>query len=109
MTNEEKILALLEAQGKMLEAHGALLSNLAEDVSGLKQDVSGLKRDVAEIRIDIENRMDPQLQALVEGQKTILESMVPKDRVEDLEEDVDVLKAAFRGLSREVSELKRAQ
>lgn len=81
MTNEEKILALLEAQGKMLQANGTLLFNLVEDVSGLK-------RDVAKIQLDIENH---------------------KDRVADLAEDVSVLKAAFRGLSREVSELKQAQ
>lgn len=95
MTNEEKILELLEAQGKILEAHSKMLG--------------GLKQDVAEIRLNIENRIDPQLQALAEGQKTILEALTPNSRVEALEEELVVIKEAFRSLSQEIAELKKAQ
>lgn len=85
MTNEEKILELL---------------------SNLRQDVMNIKQDAVEICLDIEESMDLQRQALAGRQKPLLNS---KNRIEALEKDVDVLKAAFRGLSREVSELKRAQ
>lgn len=81
MTNEEKILSILGV----------------------------IKQDVTEIKLDIENRIDPQLQALAEGQKTILETVTPKSRVEQLQEEVDFLKTVIRSLSRDVAELKKAQ
>ena len=95
MTNGEKILSILEAQGNLL--------------GELKQDVGAIKQDVTEIKLDIENRIDPQLRALAEGQKTILESVVPKSRVDQLEEEVDLLKTVIRSLSSDVEELKKAQ
>ena len=64
---------------------------------------------MAEIRLNIENRIDPQLQALAEGQKTILEALTPNCRVEALEEELVVIKEAFRSLSQEIAELKKAQ
>lgn len=81
MTNEEKILSIL----------------------------GEIKQDVTEIKLDIENRIDPQLQALAEGQKTILETVTPKSRVEQLQEEMDFLKTVIRSLSRDVAELKKAQ
>lgn len=81
MTNEEKILSIL----------------------------GEIKQDVTEIKLDIENRIDPQLQALAEGQKTILETVTSKSRVEQLQEEVDFLKTVIRSLSRDVAELKKAQ
>ncbi len=81
MTNEEKILSIL----------------------------GEIKQDVTEIKLDIENRIDPQLQALAEGQKTILETVTPKSRVDRLAEEVDLLKTVIRSLSRDVAELKKAQ
>lgn len=81
MTNEEKILSLLEAQGT----------------------------EIKKINLTLENEVVPQLRALAEGQKTILETMTPKSRVEQLEEEVDFLKTVIRSLSRDVAELKKAQ
>lgn len=81
MTNEEKILSIL----------------------------GEIKQDVTEIKLDIENRIDPQLRALAEGQKTILETVTPKSRVDQLAEEVDLLKTVIRSLSRDVAELKKAQ
>ena len=95
MTNEEMILQLL--------------SGLKSDMSDLKQDVAGLKQDVAEIRLDIENRIDPQLAALAEGQKTILETLAPKSRVEALEDEVSMMKTVIRVLSQDIAEPKKAQ
>lgn len=57
----------------------------------------------------VESDIMPKFDLLVEGQQTILDNLVPKSRVDELEEELELLKAAFRGLSREVSELKKAQ
>ena len=101
MTNEEKILDLL---GTMSNRIG----NIETNVASLQTDVAGLQANVAGIRMDIENRIDPQLQVLAEGQKTILETLAPKNRVEALEDEVEFMKRLFKSLSRDVDELKKA-
>lgn len=95
MTNEEKILSVLESHSRILEAHSQAL-----DVQGT---------EIKKINLTLENEVVPQLRALAEGQKTILESVTPKSRVDQLEEEVDFLKTVIRSLSRDVAELKKAQ
>ena len=58
MDNEEKLLELL--------------NDLKSAVSDMKGDMDALRQDVAIVRLDIENRMEPQIQSLAEGQKTLL-------------------------------------
>lgn len=50
----------------------------------------------------------PKFDLLADGQKTLLEALAPKSRVEALEEEVDLLKAVVRSMSREIEELKQA-
>lgn len=88
MTNEEKILTLLEKHSELLERQGDELRN---------------------INLTLENQVFPQLQALAEGQKTILETLAPKNRVEALEDEVAFMKSVIKALSQEVAELKKAQ
>lgn len=53
MTNEDKILSILERHDKMFEVliHGQ--STLIKDVGELKEDVAVLKEDVAELKEDV--------------------------------------------------------
>lgn len=85
------------------------VSTLKEDVSTLKEDVSGLKTEVAAIRLDIENRIDPALETLAEGQKTLLETMAPKTRVDALEDELAFHKQILKSLVKDVNDLKKAQ
>lgn len=101
MTNEEKILELLSAMNGRIDS-------MDSKVTGIESDVAGLKTDVAGIRMDVENRMNPQLQALAEGQKTILETLAPKNRVEALEEEVDFMKRVINTLAKDVDEIKKS-
>lgn len=87
MTNEEKILELLGTMNNR---------------------IGSIEAEMAGMRMDIENRIDPQLQALAKGQKTILETLAPKNHVEALEEEVDFMKRVMNSLAREVDELKKA-
>lgn len=66
-------------------------------------------QEIKKINLTLENEVVPQLRALAEGQKTILESVAPKSRVDQLAEEVDLLKTVIRSLSRDVAELKKAQ
>lgn len=63
---------------------------------------------VHDMQVIIENTIVPSLKILAEGQKTILETMAPKTRVDELEEEVAFLRSIIRQHSREIEELKHA-
>ena len=91
MTNEEKI-----------------LSSLAQH----EQRLNSLSDEVAKINIILENKIQPTLQLLAEGQSAILEKLdhlAPKSRVEQLEEEVSFLKEVIRMHTAQINELKKAQ
>ena len=90
MDNEEKLLELL--------------NDLKSAVSDMKGDMDALRQDVAIVRLDIENRMEPQIQSLAEGQKTLLEA--PKSRLDALEDEIVFMKSVIRSMSKEIAELK---
>ena len=82
----------------------------------MKEDVSGLKAKLEEVdhrsirtQLLLEGEYSQKLQLLCEGHTTILETLAPKSRVDALEEDVGFMKTVIKALSREVSELKKAQ
>ncbi len=92
MDNEEKILELM--------------NDLKSTVGDMRKDMDALRQDVAIVRLDIENRMEPQIQSLAEGQKTLLETMAPKSRLDALEDEIVFMKSVIRSMSKEIAELK---
>ena len=92
MTNEERILALLEAQ--------------RDEIRKVNMTLEAQGDEIRKINMTLENQVGPQLQALAEGQQTLLQTLAPRSRVEQLEEEMDLLKTALRALSRDVAELK---
>ena len=56
-----------------------------------------------------EASISPKFDILVEGHQTLLETLAPKSRVDNLEEDVVFLKSIVKSLMQEVTELKKAQ
>lgn len=95
MNNEEKILAALEQHGNLL--------------TQLRSDMAEMQTTLTKVAVTQENIVLPRLQALAEGQQNLLDTLAPKNRVEALEEEVDLLKTVIRALSRDVAELKKAQ
>ena len=69
------------------------------------------KIDASENRIMayIKTAVMPNFQLLAEGHQTLLETLAPKSRVDNLEDDVVFLKSVVKSLMQEVSELKKAQ
>lgn len=57
----------------------------------------------------LENKVDPKLRLLAEGQQAILEKLVPVSRVEALEDEVKFLRAFVVQLSERVDALQKAQ
>ena len=68
-----------------------------------------LQDDMTHVKTRLDYDVDKRLDAINEGIDTILETMVSKSRVEQLEDDVIVLKTAVKMLTQEVAELKKAQ
>ena len=137
MNNEEKILLLLEKQGEALaqinqrlDQQGGAISQInqrldqqGETITQINQrldrmegtldqhseSLSNLTTRVTKIELTQENVVLPRIQALAEGQQTLLETLAPKDRVEALENDVALMKTVIRSLAKEVQELKKAE
>ena len=51
----------------------------------------------------------PRFNLLADGQKNLLETLAPKNRVEALEDEMTFMKSVIKALSQEVAELKKAQ
>ena len=61
------------------------------------------------LKVVMESAVTPKLNLLAEGQQTLLETLAPKSRVEELEEEVDFLKSIVKLHSQQIAELKKAQ
>ena len=123
MTNEEKILSLLEKLDNrmdqldarqartetLLEKHSEMLEKHGEMLDRLDRRMDQLDERQTKTEITLENVIVPRLDALAEGQKSLMEALAPKSRVEALEEEVDLLTTVVRSLSRDMAELKKAQ
>ena len=68
-----------------------------------------MQADLTYVKARLDYDVDKRLSAINEGVDAIQETMVSKSRVEQLEDDVIVLKTAVKMLTQEVAELKKAQ
>lgn len=68
-----------------------------------------LQDDLTHVKARLDYDVDKKLGAINEGVDAILETMVPKSRVEALEDDVALLKTAFMAMSQRIAELEKAQ
>lgn len=57
----------------------------------------------------VESAIMPKFNLLADGQAAILEKMVPRSRIDDLEEEVRFLKAVIRQMNEDLQRLKKAQ
>ena len=123
MSNEEKILAMLvelkestdkrlESMDKRFEAIDKRLDTMDERMDRLDERMDRLDERSQRTAVLLETEVDRKLNLLYEGHETIMEcldKLAPKDRVDELESDVIVLKTAVKMLTQEIAELKKAQ
>ncbi len=109
MTNEEKIFDMLAQISGHLDRMETSQATMQSDIDSMKGDIGKLQTDVARIGVTQENVVLKRLDLLSEGHDTLLTTLAPNSRVDALESDVVVLKAAVKALSRDVAELKKAE
>lgn len=68
-----------------------------------------LKETMQGVAVILENKVDPQLRLLAEGQQAILDKLVPVSRVDELETEVKFLRAFVVQLAEKVELLQKAQ
>ena len=130
MSNEEKILAMLvdlkESTDKQFESMDKRFEGIDKRLESMDKRFEAVDKrlDTMDERMDrldersqrtavlLETEVDRKLNLLYEGHETIMEcldKLAPKDRVDELESDVIVLKTAVKMLTQEIAELKKAQ
>ena len=88
MTNEEKILELLEAQGKKLDT---------------------VSKEISKINLTLENEIRPNMQAMAENISSINKKLITRDEIDSMKEEIAFLKDIIRMHTNQINDLKKAQ
>ena len=88
MTNEEKILELLEAQGKKLDT---------------------VSQEISKINLTLENEIRPNMQAMAENISSINKKLITRDEIDSMKEEIAFLKDTIRMHTNQINDLKKAQ
>lgn len=81
-----------------------------KDLQAIAQLMAQQRRDIMQ---DVKTLLDTEVQTkfnlLAEGQQAIMDAITPKSEIEDLRNEVSVLKLAIHTINQEIAELKKAQ
>ena len=88
MTNEEKILELLEAQGKKLDT---------------------VSQEISKINLTLDNEIRPNMQAMAENISSINKKLITRDEIDSMKEEIAFLKDIIRMHTNQINDLKKAQ
>jgi len=105
MSNEEKILAILEKHGEMLEK----LSNRVDRIQDTQEQ---MQTTLTRVAVTQENIVLKGLDALAEGQDLThqrLKDLAGKDELAELREEVRLLRSVVPQHSKDIEALKAAQ
>ena len=68
------------------------------------------KQDLIQcMNVIIESEVNPKFNLLADGQTQIREMLIPRTRVDDLEDEVKFLKLMCRQMAEDIAKLKNAQ
>lgn len=106
VTPLETRMGRMEAGQQRLETR---MDKLEAGQQRLETRVDKLETEQQKTNIMLETEIKPALQILVEGQQTLLETLAPKNRVEELEQEVAFLKSVVNQVLEQLQQLKKAQ
>ena len=79
------------------------------DLRAIQGMMTDLKKDIMHgVSILMEAEVTPKFNLLAEGHQTILEKLVPRSRVDELEEELRFLKSVVRQMNEDLQALKKA-
>ena len=84
------------------------LTDMDTRLTGVETRLEKVENEVVRTNLKIEHEIQPQIDALGETQQLILEQLVPRSRVDDLEEEVKFLKVIVRQMNEDLQKLKAA-
>lgn len=104
-----EILAEMDVRmdSKLAAQKTEILSEIDAKMEAQKTEI--LSESAHNMRVILESYLEPKLKALAEGHELLLQTMAPKSRVENLEEEVTFLRRVVSSLSEDVAQLKKAQ
>lgn len=109
MDEKQFLTAIEKILDSKLEPIKSDITAMKADISGMKTDITSLDQRLIKMEVMQENIVEKKINLLIEGQQTILDTLAPKSRVDDLEEEVKFLKSVVRQVCEDMQELKRAQ
>ena len=92
---------------KDLQAIAELMDNQTHKMSELMD--AKIRESESRMVAYFESAIDPKFNLLADGLKVIRETMTPRDKITELEEEVTLLKAVIINLRRDVNELKNSR
>ena len=108
----EKHSKILEEHSKILEQHSQILEEHSAELKKHGELLEKLDERSQRTAVLMETEVTRKLDLLYEGPGAImdiLETLAPKSRVEVLEDDVRLLKIAFKSMQQDIAGLKKAQ
>lgn len=83
------------------------LQQIRELLQEQKQEI--IRECTANMNVIIESEVNPKFNLLADGQTQIREMLIPRTRVDDLEDEVKFLKLMCRQMAEDIAKLKKAQ
>ena len=96
---------------KDLQAIAQLMEKQKQDImSETKGLLEQQKQDIMhDVKVLLDTEVSTRFNLLAEGQQAIMDAITPKSEIEELRNEVSVLKLAIRTMNQEIAELKKAQ
>ena len=94
----------LQAIAEMMKG---MESRIDQKLEKQKQEI--LDESTRRMKLLLDTEVTTRFNLLAEGQQAIMDTITPKSEIEELRNEVSVLKLAIRTMNQEIAELKKAQ
>lgn len=80
-----------------------------KDLQAISQLMAQQRKEIMhDVKVLLDTEVQTKFNLLAEGQADILEKLVPRSRVDDLEDEVKFLKSIVRQMNEDLQQLKKA-
>lgn len=108
MNNEEKIIQMLTEMVQTMTKTNEKVNDIETRTSGMEGQLISIETRITNIEVTQENTVVPQIQLLAEGHATIQNQIRNISVIDQLQDDISILKSAVSFLSHELADMKKA-